>query len=110
MEESIEMEQFEPDSPDFIYDEFGYFDENRIEFGISGAGPPEVERVQFETSAGNVSALRWGSGRPVAVMVHGTAQNAHTWDTVMLALGAPSAVVVDLPGHGRSQWRRRCPL
>jgi pimeloyl-ACP methyl ester carboxylesterase len=35
------------------------------------------------------------------VLVHGGAQNAHTWDTVALALDRP-LVAVDLPGHGHS--------
>ncbi|MHB1929059.1 MAG: alpha/beta fold hydrolase, partial [Acidimicrobiales bacterium] len=43
-------------------------------------------------------------GAPEAVLVHGSAQNAHTWDTVALALGRP-LVCFDLPGHGRSTWR-----
>ncbi len=38
------------------------------------------------------------------VFLHGGGQNAHTWDTVILGLGAP-ALAVDLPGHGRSAWR-----
>jgi pimeloyl-ACP methyl ester carboxylesterase len=38
------------------------------------------------------------------VLLHGGAQNAHTWDTVALALGRP-LIAVDLPGHGRSDWR-----
>ena len=54
--------------------------------------------------ARNVSALRWGDGPPEIVFVHGGAQNAHTWDTVALALGRP-ALAVDLPGHGHSHWR-----
>jgi pimeloyl-ACP methyl ester carboxylesterase len=33
--------------------------------------------------------------------VHGGAQNAHTWDTVALALDRP-LIAVDLPGHGHS--------
>ncbi len=37
-------------------------------------------------------------------MLHGGAQNAHTWDTVALALDRP-LVAIDLPGHGRSDWR-----
>ena len=36
--------------------------------------------------------------------IHGGAQNAHTWDTVALALGRP-LLAVDLPGHGHSGWR-----
>ena len=35
------------------------------------------------------------------VLLHGDAQNAHCWDTVLLALGCP-AIAVDLPGHGHS--------
>ena len=52
----------------------------------------------------SVSALRWGEAAPELVLLHGGAQNAHTWDTVALALGRP-LVAVDLPGHGRSDWR-----
>jgi pimeloyl-ACP methyl ester carboxylesterase len=43
----------------------------------------------------------WGSGPPELVLLHGGAQNAHTWDTVALALGRP-LVAIDLPGHGHS--------
>jgi pimeloyl-ACP methyl ester carboxylesterase len=35
------------------------------------------------------------------VLLHGGAQNAHTWDTVALALDRP-LVAIDLPGHGHS--------
>ena len=38
------------------------------------------------------------------VFLHGGGQNAHTWDTVILGLGLP-ALAIDLPGHGRSDWR-----
>ena len=38
------------------------------------------------------------------MLIHGGAQNAHTWDTVALALGRP-LVAVDLPGHGQSDHR-----
>ena len=49
----------------------------------------------------SLSALVWGEGPPELVLLHGGAQNAHTWDTVALALGRP-LVAVDLPGHGHS--------
>lgn len=39
------------------------------------------------------------------MFLHGGAQNAHTWDTVLLALDRP-AVAVDLPGHGHSDGGR----
>jgi esterase len=51
-----------------------------------------------------VSALRWGTGPVEVVLVHGGAQNAHTWDTVALCLGR-AVLAVDLPGHGHSDWR-----
>ena len=38
------------------------------------------------------------------MLVHGGAQNAHTWDTVAMALGRP-LVAIDLPGHGHSDHR-----
>jgi pimeloyl-ACP methyl ester carboxylesterase len=84
------------------YDEFGLFHENAAEYGIPYAGPPEVRRVDVEVSPGRlVSSLAWGSSSPELVLVHGGAQNAHTWDTVALALGRP-LLTVDLPGHGHS--------
>ena len=87
------------------YDEFGLFDENAAEAGLEWQGPPEVARVSVAVDGRRrVSALRWGSAPPEVVLLHGGAQNAHTWDTVLLALGRP-ALAVDLPGHGHSDWR-----
>jgi len=86
------------------YDEFALFHENAQEFGIPWNGPPEVRRVAVETGNGAVSALVWGHEPPELVLVHGGAQNAHTWDTVALALDVP-LVAVDLPGHGHSAHR-----
>lgn len=79
--------------------EFALLHGNAEQAGLAGA-LPEVERVE----TGDISALRWGSTPPRVVFLHGGAQNAHTWDTVILGLGAP-ALAVDLPGHGRSAWR-----
>jgi pimeloyl-ACP methyl ester carboxylesterase len=87
------------------YDEFGLFHDNAAEAGVAWAGPPEVRREQVEVAPGRqVSALVWGSAPAELVLVHGGAQNAHTWDTVALALGRP-LVAVDLPGHGHSDWK-----
>ncbi len=84
------------------YDEFGLFHENAAEYGLPYDGPPDVRRVEVEVSPGRmVSGLAWGNGPPDLVLVHGGAQNAHTWDTVALALGRP-LLAVDLPGHGHS--------
>jgi pimeloyl-ACP methyl ester carboxylesterase len=87
------------------YDEFGMFDENAAEAGLPWSGPPSVRREFVDAPSGNkVSALVWGEGPPELVLIHGGAQNAHTWDTVALALDRP-LVAVDLPGHGHSGWR-----
>lgn len=84
------------------YDEFGYFHENAAEFGLPYDGPPAVRREWVEVRPGyRLSALVWGTERPEIVLLHGGAQNAHTWDTVALALNRP-LVAIDLPGHGHS--------
>lgn len=87
------------------YDEFGLFRENAAEAGLDWKGMPEVRRESLEVRSGlRLSALAWGRDPAELVLLHGGAQNAHTWDTVALALGRP-LVAVDLPGHGRSGWR-----
>lgn len=84
------------------YDEFALFGENAEEFGLPFDVPPVVRREAVEVAPGRkISALIWGSTEPEMVLIHGGAQNAHTWDTVALALGRP-LVAVDLPGHGHS--------
>jgi pimeloyl-ACP methyl ester carboxylesterase len=91
-----------PDAP--VYDEFALFHENAQEFGIPWSGSPSVRRVEVGTTGGRISALVWGAAPPELVLVHGGAQNAHTWDTVALALDRP-LVAIDLPGHGHSAHR-----
>lgn len=89
------------------YDEFGLFHENIEEFDLAVDHLPTVRRVETTVSGEpqrSVSALRWGEADPEVVVLHGGAQNAHTWDTVALALGRP-LLAVDLPGHGHSEWR-----
>jgi pimeloyl-ACP methyl ester carboxylesterase len=87
------------------YDEFGLFRENAEEFDIPWRGPPAVRREFVDAGDGRrLSALVWGDADPELVLVHGGAQNAHTWDTVALAIDRP-LVAVDLPGHGYSDWR-----
>jgi pimeloyl-ACP methyl ester carboxylesterase len=90
------------------YDEFGLFHENAAEYGLVFDSPPVVRRAEVPVDGGrSVSALVWGDVAAEAievVFVHGGSQNAHTWDTTIMALGR-SAVAVDLPGHGHSGWR-----
>src|SRR4051794_3463736 len=88
------------------YDEFSMFHENAEEFGLPYDGPPTVRRESVEVEPGRrLSALVWGDAAPELVFLHGGAQNAHTWDTVALALGRP-LVAIDLPGHGHSDGGR----
>ncbi len=85
------------------YDEFALFHENAAEFALPFDEAPTVRREQVEVEPGRrVSALIWGEGDPEIVLLHGGAQNAHTWDTVALALRPRTLVAIDLPGHGHS--------
>ncbi|MBO0729727.1 MAG: alpha/beta hydrolase [Acidimicrobiaceae bacterium] len=84
------------------YDEFGLFHENAAEYGLPYDGPPTVRRESVAVDGDRrLSALVWGEGEPELVLLHGGSQNAHTWDTVAMALGRP-LVAIDLPGHGHS--------
>lgn len=94
-----------PDDDRFIYDEMAYFDENCGEYGIARPSDLAVARRGFLLSDERVvSSLRWGTAPSEVVLLHGGAQNAHTWDTVLLALDRP-ALAIDLPGHGHSDRR-----
>src|ERR1700678_2307186 len=84
------------------YDEFGLFHENAEEYGLPFDHPPAVRRVFADVAGGRkLSALVWQDREPELVLVHGGSQNAHTWDTVAMALDRP-LVAIDLPGHGHS--------
>jgi pimeloyl-ACP methyl ester carboxylesterase len=84
------------------YNEFGLFHENAEEYGLPFDRPPAVRRDFVEVAPGRrLSALVWGETDPELVLLHGGSQNAHTWDTVAMALGRPLAAI-DLPGHGHS--------
>jgi pimeloyl-ACP methyl ester carboxylesterase len=87
------------------YDEFGLLGDNAAEAGLPFAGRPTVTRRDFDVAPDQtVSAILWGDVEPELVLLHGGGQNAHTWDTVALALGRP-LIAVDLPGHGHSGRR-----
>ena len=84
------------------YDEFGLFHENAEEYGLPFDRPPTVRRAFADVAGGRrLSALVWQDRDPELVLLHGGSQNAHTWDTVALALDRP-LVAIDLPGHGHS--------
>ena len=88
------------------YDEFSMFGENISEYKLNIAKLPSVSRIATLLADDRIlSALKWGDGEPEILFVHGSAQNAHTWDTVILAMGI-SAIAIDMPGHGHSSWRK----
>jgi len=92
-------------STDAGYDEFGYLAANAAEAGLPFDRSPAVARRSFTVGAGQqLSAILWHGAQPELVLLHGGGQNAHTWDTVALALHRP-LIAIDLPGHGHSGRR-----
>jgi pimeloyl-ACP methyl ester carboxylesterase len=91
------------DEPALDYDEFTFLREYADNAGIAWLEPTVVRRT-FVVGGRELSALQWGDSAPKIVYLHGRGQNAHTWDSVAMAVGAP-ALAVDLPGHGHSSWR-----
>jgi esterase len=75
----------------------------------AGLGRDAVPRVHRSSVTGpdgeQVSVVVWGSGPPDVAFVHEAGRSARAWDEVALRLGRPS-IAIDLPGHGRSDWRR----
>lgn len=68
---------------------------------------PDVNRITLAAapdSGRSLSALQFTDRDPEYVFFHGVGLNAHSFDPVILSLDRP-AVSVDLPGHGRSDWR-----
>jgi pimeloyl-ACP methyl ester carboxylesterase len=84
-----------------IYDEFSFFHENIAEWALDVATPIVSRFFVSVDGIRQLSGLRWGEASPELALLHGGAQNAHTWDTVALALARP-LVAIDLPGHGHS--------
>jgi pimeloyl-ACP methyl ester carboxylesterase len=83
------------------YDEFSYFHENLEEWDLN-VPVPTVQRFFIAVDGlSQLSGLRWGDGPAELALLHGGAQNAHTFDTVALALQRP-LVAIDLAGHGHS--------
>ena len=85
----------------FEYDEFAYFHENQREWGFEVADPVVQRFFVAVDGLRQVSGLRWGTEEPEMTLVHGGGQNAHTFDTVALALQRP-LIAIDLPNHGHS--------
>lgn len=89
-----------------LTDEFALVAETAAEAGVAGDALPQVRRSWVNVPAGgHVSGVFWGDGPAELVFLHDIGSSARGWDAVALAAGRP-AVAIDLPGHGRSDWRR----
>ncbi len=98
---SVESEAFTE-----LSDEFELVAQAAAEAGASGRPLPRVRRGWVNVPAGgHVSGVFWGDGQPDVVFLHDLAESARAWDAVAVTVGRPS-VAIDLPGHGRSDWRR----
>ena len=86
---------------EYSYDEFAMFHENLTEWGLEVPVPTVRRFFVAVDGLRQLSGQAWGESDPEIVLVHGGAQNAHTFDTVALALQRP-LVALDLPGHGHS--------
>ena len=86
------------------YDEFAFLETYATHEGIPWRGRPAVHRESGPTGEITLSGLVWGADSPELIFLHGGGQNAHTWDSVAMALDRP-LIAIDLPGHGHSDWR-----
>jgi esterase len=86
------------------YDEFAFLETYSRYEGIPWRGRPAVRRESVSVDGIRLSGLVWGTESPQLAFLHGSGQNAHTWDSVAMALGRP-LIAIDLPGHGHSDWR-----
>ena len=91
--------------PDDSSDEFRFLAGDAARVGAGGP-LPTVRRVRVEVPEGRgISGLAFRpESAPALVALHGAGLNAHSFDPMLLALDEP-AVALDLPGHGRSDWR-----
>lgn len=98
---AIESEEFTE-----LSDEFALVGQTAAEAGAAHGELPRVHRAWVNVPAGgHVSAVFWGGSQPEVVFLHDIGESARSWDPVALTLGRPS-LAIDLPGHGRSDWRR----
>ncbi|MHA7987437.1 alpha/beta fold hydrolase [Rathayibacter sp. CAU 1779] len=77
-------------------DDFGWLDDVGVD--VDRLHPRRLPR-----SEGELSAIAWGEDPFEVLYLHGSGQNAHTWDLAAALVGHP-AIAVDLPGHGHSAW------
>jgi pimeloyl-ACP methyl ester carboxylesterase len=98
---AVESEEFTE-----LGDEFALVAQTAADAGIAVDEVPRIRRGWVNVPAGgHVSGVFYGDGPPELVLLHDNGRSARAWDAVALAFGR-STVAIDLPGHGRSDWRR----
>jgi pimeloyl-ACP methyl ester carboxylesterase len=66
--------------------------------------PPRSRMFRMQGGPG-IHVLDWGGQGPPAVLLHGGALTARTWDYVAIAVRSEFRLVaLDLRGHGASEW------
>jgi len=100
----MDTEEVDTEEEDTEEDEFSFLVDCAEDAGLAWDGRPQVARRHVAVGDRKMSVIVWGDAPAKIVLLHGGAQNAHTWDTLALALHLP-LVAVDLPGHGQSDWR-----
>ena len=91
------------------HDEFRFLGSDAARVGYTGQFPAVLRQEVTVSDSRTVSALSYTPSEqpgaaPRYVFLHGMGLNAHDFDPVILALDVP-ALALDLPGHGRSDWR-----
>ncbi|MCT9934444.1 alpha/beta hydrolase [Planotetraspora sp. A-T 1434] len=67
--------------------------------------PRRIQRRWLSVVAGgHVSGVTWGNPPIQTVLLHDAGRSARSFDRLLFALDRP-ALALDLPGHGRSNWR-----
>ncbi|WFU70603.1 alpha/beta hydrolase [Bradyrhizobium sp. CB2312] len=77
---------------------------DRLGIAFTDLAPPRSTR--FRTHGGpTIHVLDWGGQGPPAVLLHGGALTARTWDYVAIALRPDFRLLaLDMRGHGASGW------
>ena len=77
---------------------------DRLGIAFTDLAPPRSAR--FRTHGGpTIHVLDWGGQGPPAVLLHGGALTARTWDSVAIALRSDFRLIaLDMRGHGASDW------
>ncbi|MDP7628844.1 MAG: alpha/beta hydrolase [SAR202 cluster bacterium] len=76
------------------------------EAGVSFSHEWNPESKSVKTNGLNFHYLEWGDpSKPLILMLHGFAQQAHSWDFVALAFADRFRIIaLDQRGHGDSDW------